>query len=494
LSDNDESRGTSPGGSREEPQAEPNEGQSGRMRPGGRATNLNLEVESNSGKRKLIIGLTWPALAENLFTSISSIIDMIMVSALGAQAIGAVGLIAQPRFVMLAAFMALNIGATAMVARFRGARDRESANMVFNQALLIGISISTVLSVVMWFGGPGLIRFLAGSNISGDMIAGANSYLRIQIFSFPLLALTFTINAALRGVGNTRAAFYNNGVANIVKIFFNFCLIGGNLGFPALGLTGAALSMVISQFAAFSMAFSKVISGREYIQVELKKLFHIDLSMIRRILRIGIPALIEQVFMRTGMMLFTIIVTSLGDYSYAAHMIAMNVQQVAFMTGMSFGTASTSLVGQCLGRMRSDLARVYVRLTQHMNVMVSVFVTLLLFFFGEYITSFYSEDAELVRLSASMLRIIAIANPFSSSRFVFVSALRGAGDARYTAAITFVGILLIRPIVSILLVFPPFPFQIGLTGVWIALVSDGLVCFFLAWTRFRRGKWADIKV
>jgi Na+-driven multidrug efflux pump len=93
-----------------------------------------------------------------------------------------------------------------------------------------------------------------------------------------------------------------------------------------------------------------------------------------------------------------------------------------------------------------------------------------------------------------MLKIIAIANPISNARFVYVSALRGAGDSRFAAVITFIGVLLIRPTVSLILVVPYLPFQIGLAGVWIALCSDGFVCYALSRYRFKQGKWESIKV
>ena len=455
----------------------------------------DIEVESSKDKRSLIISLAWPSLAESILASMVSVVSMIMVGSLGSHAISAVGLVSQPRFVMLAAFMALNVGSTAMVSRFRGAKDREGANKVLNQSIVMTLGITFLLCIVMFFGGESLIRFLAGKNISEETIQGSILYLRIQVYGFPALSITFTINAVLRGVGNTRISFYNNLAANIANVFFNYCLIGGNLGFPALGIAGSSLATVIGQCVALTMALRVVLSGREYVRLDFRKLIaNIELPIIRRILNIGLPAMIEQVIMRTGVMLFTIIVTSLGDRSYAAHMIAMNLHQVSFMTGMSFGVAATTLVGQSLGRHRPDLARTYVKMTQNMSYILAFIVAFVLFFGGRFITSFYTDDPELSMLAANMLRIIAIVNPLSNARFVYASALRGAGDSRFSAVMTFVGVLVMRPIISFLLITTFLPFQLGLVGIWIALSSDSIVIFFLSRTRFKRGKWEKIKV
>jgi putative MATE family efflux protein len=455
---------------------------------------IDIEVESKAGKRALIVSLSWPALAESVLASLVSMVDMMMVASVGTHAISAVGLVTQPRFVMLAAFMALSVGSTAMVSRFKGARDPENANMVLNQSIVMTLGITILLCLAMFFGGESLVRFLAGRNISEETVDAALSYLRIQVYGFPALSLTFTINAVLRGVGNTKASFYNNTVSNLVNVVFNYCLIGGNFGFPALGVAGASIATVIGQCAALGMASWRVLGNKEFVRIDFKKLIHVNFPMISRILKIGIPALIEQLIMRVGMMLFTIIVTSLGDRSYAAHMIAMNIQQLSFTTGMAFGTAATTLVGQSLGRVRADLARLYIKMTQNISYIISTLVALLLFFGGGLIASLYSDDKELIRLAANMLKIIAVANPISNARFVYTSALRGAGDSRFAAVITFVGVLLIRPLISLILVMPQLPFHIGLAGVWVALSSDGIVCYLLSRFRFRQGKWESIKV
>ena len=161
---------------------------------------------------------------------------------------------------------------------------------------------------------------------------------------------------------------------------------------------------------------------------------------------------------------------------------------------MAFGAAATTLMGQSLGRGRPDLARLYIKMTQRMSYLVSGLVAGMLFFGGGLIGSLYSGDTELIRLAANMLKIIALANPVSNARFVYTAALRGAGDSRFAAVITFVGVLLIRPLISLVLIVPYLPFRMGLAGVWIALCSDGLACFALSRFRFMQGKWEAIKV
>ncbi len=452
----------------------------------------DIECRTAADQRKLILLLMWPALAENLLATFVSIADTVMVSVLGTLAVNGVGLVTQPRFIVLSAFMALGVGTTSLVARAKGEGDPEKANRILWQSLMMAMVMVIVLSVLLFLFNEPLIRMIAGANISEETIQMGVDYFRIQIYGFPVLCLTFIINAALRGAGNTKAAFYSNTASNLVNVCLNYCLISGNLGFPALGVEGASIATVAGQCVAFIFCLTLITRGKQYIRIRWKEIkFRFDKKLCASIARIGLPAMLEQVIMRAGMLLFTLIVTSLGDTSYSTHIIAMNIQQLSFTTGMSFGTAATTLTGQCLGRKRVDLAKAYVRETQRMGYMTSFVVSALLFFFGGAAAMMYTNDPVIIAMAGGVLQIVALSNPLSNARFVYNSALRGAGDSKYTARITFAGILLTRPIVAVLTVYV---FHLDLTGVWIALVSDALVCYFLARRRWFTDKWATIEV
>ena len=459
--------------------------------PGLQDKQIDIEVESKGQKRNLIISLTWPSLAENILASLASMVDMMMVSILGDYAVAAVGLIVQPKFILVAVFMAMNIGTTALVAQNKGARNPEGANSALNQALILTIVMTVIIGAAMLVLAEPLVRLLAAGGLSENIITEALIYYRIQIYGLPAISLTFTINAALRGAGNTRATFYNNTVANLANVVLNYCLIGGNFGFPQMGVAGASLATILGQCVALIMAFYVAMSGKQYVRLFLRKLKDIDFSMMKRIMNIGVPSFVEQIIMRVGALWFTTIVTALGDIPYTAHMIAMNIQMLSFTTGMAFGTAATTLVGQSLGRKRIDLAKVYTRMTQYLGLIVSIVIALLMFFFGRFVTGMYSKEMEIVALSADMLKIIAIVNPVMNARSVHASALRGAGDAKFLAIVSFIGMVVVRPLTGLLLVNV---FNMGLTGVWIALSSDFVTSFFITLFRYRQGKWTNIVI
>ena len=181
------------------------------------------------------ISIAWPRVVESFLIALVGFIDNIMVSSLGTYAISAVGLTTQPKFVGYAVFMALNVAMSALVARRRGEGDRDSANRILKQVLIISIILQViVLSIMTIFARP--LMEIVGAQ--PDTIEYATEYFQI-IMGLSFFNLTsMTINAAQRGIGNTKIAMKTNIISNVVNVFFNYLLINGHFGFPALGVRG----------------------------------------------------------------------------------------------------------------------------------------------------------------------------------------------------------------------------------------------------------------
>ena len=314
-----------------------------------------------------VIALAWPALIELILTQLTSMADMMMVGGLGPWAITSVGLTTQPKFLLMTMIMSLNVGTTALVARFRGAGDQKAANDVFRQALSLTLVVSTIAAVLGYVFARPMVAFMGAQEPA--TLDGGTVYLRVQMIGFVPIALTSTITAAMRGAGFSRQAMYYNTASNVVNILLNYLLIEGHWGFPRLELFGASLATSIGQCVAFLIAFAIVLSKRYYIKLQRGDSFKPNFSLIRRIARVGMPALLEQGFMRAGMITFAKTVAGLGTVAFATHNICMNIQAMSFMTCTAFSTAATSLVGQSLGKKNPQLAECYCsrarRLTDH---------------------------------------------------------------------------------------------------------------------------------
>jgi putative MATE family efflux protein len=436
-----------------------------------------------------IVRIAWPAFMEFILTQIVSMVDMMMVGRLGPWAIAAVGLTNQPKFLLMTMFMAMNVGATALIARHKGEGDYKGTNLVLRQALLLTFVLSAISSIIGYIYSKPMILFMGAAD--EQTLNAGTQYLQIQMMGFVVLALTSTITAALRGIGDSRTAMIYNLTANLVNVVFNYLLIYGHFGFPRLEVAGASLATVIGQCAAFVMALIAVLKGSQFLQLRIKEGFNPHWNTIKRIFRIGIPSMIEQLIMRAGMITYSKTVASLGTVAFATHNVCMNIQAMSFMNGQAFAVSATSLVGQSLGKRRPDMAQAYSRYTRRVGMAVSIVLALSFVLFGKDIVRLYTDDSYVISQGARILMLVALIQPFQSSQFILSGALRGAGDTRAIAIVIFITVLLVRPGVAMLAIYV---LGMDLIGAWIALVADQLLRSLLILLRFNSGKWKSIKV
>ncbi len=449
---------------------------------------LPAGVESRS-LYKDITRITWPSLVELLLTQMTSMADLMMVGQLGAWAIAAVGLTTQPKFLLTTIFMALNVGAMAMVARYRGAGNQEKAKLILRQSLMMNCAIALFCAVIGVFFAEDMVRFMAGKNSELAVIQAGTDYLKIQMLGIFTMALTSTITNTLRGSGDSRTAMIYNTMANVVNVVFNYLLIYGKFGFPMLGVAGASLATVIGQFVACLMAFYAITRPEQYVRLRFSEGFMPDMEAIRDITRIGIPTMVERSAMRVGMIIYQKTISSLGTDAFATHQICMNIQALTFMNGEAFSVAATALVGQSLGKRRPDMAVHYANRTQRMGMFVSICIATVVFFFNKTILGLYTDDLAIIMLGGSLLQMIALIQPLQASQFIFAGVLRGAGDTKYTATVSFLTVMILRPGLALLAVNY---FNLGLTGAWYALVTDQLIRTLLIGVRYYSGKWRHV--
>ena len=443
-----------------------------------------------------IIRIAWPSFIELLLTQLASMVDLMMVGSMGGkanpevgtQALAAVGLTTQPKFLLMTAFIAMNTGVTALIARNKGTNDSKQANLVVRQGLLFTFCATILLSVLGFLFAKPMVIFMGSTE--EIVTKWATQYLQIQMAGFLSFALTSTITASLRAVGDSKTCMIYNLIANVVNVIFNWLLIYGNLGFPELGVAGASLATVIGQVVAFIMAFAVILKGNGFLKLEFKLGFKPNKIVLGNMLNIGFPAMIEQLLMRAGMIIFAKTVATLGTTAYATHQVCMNIQALSFMTGQAFAVSATTLMGQSLGKRRTDMAQAYCSRTRKVGLVFSLILALTFILFGKQIVGLYNSDPAIIKIGGQIMLFVAFLQPFQSSQFIIAGGLRGAGDTRATAIVTFITVLLVRPLVAITLV----NLGLGLYGAWAALATDQIIRSGLVLFRYNSGKWKLIKL
>jgi putative MATE family efflux protein len=430
-----------------------------------------------------VMRLAWPIILENLFQSAISLVDLWLVAKLGPVAVAGVGAATQIMFLLIGTNSAISIGATVMVAQAIGRGDREAANRVTRQAVLLSVLLSLIIGVLIAPFGPLMIAMLGPEQ---DVVAIGGAYLQVTLHAFGVIALMFIFGACLRGTGDSRTPMMVTGGINIINGIAAYLLIFGVGEWPGLGAVGSAWAAVLARGIGVIIMLTLLLGGRRPISIAGRSGWRPDLPLMRGLVRLGWPAALEQLIISGGFLVYSVIVIQLGLIAFATQRITFNLLSLSFMPGMGYSIAATTLVGQALGGRRPDLAR---RAANNAAIQATVLMTLgaLLFWSGgEALMRFFSDDPALVGLGAISLQVLALGQPFWGLSQVMSGSLRGGGDTRYPMWMTMAGMWLLRlPIGYAVGILAGF----GLPGVYSSSFVDAAFRSFMNIRRFRQAPW-----
>jgi len=450
------------------------------------------EDASRAEIRQFVINLSWPAITEMFLVSLVSIADMVMVGRMGevegARAIAAVGLSNQPMFFALAVFQALNVGATALVARLTGAGEPAKASEAAKQTAVLITCLALLIGLAGYLTAEPIIRFMGAEP---EVLPLGVSYFRIASISMVFATLAMGLSAVLRGAGDTRTPMRINMTANVLNVIGNYLLIYGKFGFPALGVAGAAVATAFSRAVATAIIIYTITSDKTRIRISFRDGYRFNREIVARIVKVGFPAAIEQFVMRSGQVIFVRVVASLGYITIAAHQIALNIMSLSFMPGQGFSMAASTLVGMNLGAKRPDLAEKCGYETRRLGMLVAGTIGLVFFFGGPWIVALYNSNPEVISQGALALKIVGLVQPAQVTQFILAGGLRGAGDTKWPLYSTAIGIWGVRVLLAYVLVIQ---LHWGLVGAWTAMALDQFTRSLFIGMRFRSGHWKTARV
>ena len=478
------------------------------------------EVPSSAQAYKNLIRIALPSVCEMVFISLMGSIDTMMVGGIGTHAIAAVGLVGQPRMLILCLFFALNTGITAVIARRKGQGRQKDANTALRTSLVNALALSLVMLTVSLILAKPLMR-LAGAK--ADTIHDAEVYFRIVNLALPMNVLSMAICAAQRGIGNTRITMYVNITSNVINVILNYLLINGIGPFPRLEVKGAAIATAIGMCVGSVLAFISLLRGRKthgFLYFSLSEGGFFDREAARSIRKIALSAMIEQLALRFGIFMYARLVADLGTQAYAAHTVCMQFLNLSFTFADGIGVASTSLVGQMLGKERPDLSHMYGKIAQRIALVGGVLLATTITIFRYPLVSLFTSDQSVAELASRVMLIVALFQPLQMLSVITSGALRGAGDTRFVAKVMLLCVAIIRPSLAFIAIrlitayFTPIYVQLtqtnavttlafwlsyetpqwALLGAWSASLIDMAIRMSLSMRRFNSGKWHNIKV
>ena len=437
--------------------------------------------------RRALWMLLIPLIIEQMLNSLMGMVDTLMVSRVGAEAISAVSLVDSINNLVLQVFAAMAAGAAIICSQYLGRKDEKGCNDAAKQIVLTVVVISSVIMIIgVGFRKP-LLHLIFGS-VEEAVMTNAQMYFLITALSYPFIALFQAGAAFYRACGNSKFTMKTALIANVANIVGNTLFIF----ILRMGAAGAAISTLISRaLCAFVVFYALRKPG---YAIQLKNYFSIrpDLNLIVKILAIGVPSGIENGMFQFGKLAIQSTVSSLGTAAIAAQAMTIIFENVNGMAAVGIGIGLMTVVGQSIGAGRQEEAKYYIVKLAGYAEIAMIISCILVYIAARPVTVLAGMSEESTALCMQMILAITIVKPLLwVPSFTPPNGLRAAGDVRFSMITATLTMWLCRVALSIFLMRVV---KTGPIGVWYGMFADWGVRGVIFTIRFVRGKWLRFKV
>jgi len=433
-----------------------------------------------------IWSLAWPVITSQVLASAVSLVDIAMVGRLTREAVAAVGYTTQFVWLTQSVVFSIGIACVAMMSRAVGASDPDRARSVFAGTLIVALAIGLFFTGIALAAPETLLRLL---DAQPDVVELAVPYLLLVLGTTPLLAVSLTIESAMRAVKDTRTPMVVATIITLVKTALNALLIFGLFGFPRMELLGAGVATVVSLTLGTSI-FVALVRRRDADPVLRLSPRHFVAARetLPQVVRIAVPAVGERLLMNGAMMAYFTLLGVYGSATVAAYTIGIRILSFTWIPGVGFSVASSALVGQSLGARLPEQARRAGWRAVRMAVGVSIVLGVVFALARQPLAEAFSVDAGVVLELVPFMLLLALAQPLLGLHFTLAGALRGAGDTMTPLVAAGVGNWVFRVPLAFLC---SRILELPVIWVWWCLVSDHVArCAILAFV-FVRGRWRE---
>ena len=439
-----------------------------------------IELNYKFLKKEIVNTLTlaYPVIIGQLGLIMMGVVDSIMVGRLGAVPLAAASLGNSLIFLILIIGIGSSIVISPLVAISVGAKKFSECGVYFRQSLLVNIMLSFVMILIIIIG----INFISYLNQPSEVAELAIIYIVIVGFSAIPLMIYQTYKQFIEGLSVMKPAMIITLAANLINAFANWILIFGNLGFPKLGLAGAAWATFLSRGFMAILIMLYVMKNKRFDQYDVT--FHfkgINFPVIKKILRLGLPSGF-QYFFEVGAFSFAVIMIGwIGADELAAHQIAINLASISFMAILGISQAASIRVGNALGE--KDIAKIrkvgFTAIT--LGAVIQSLSGIIFISFNHFLPQLYINDKTVISIASELLIIAALFQISDGTQGVGIGVLRGLTDVKGPTLITFIAYWVISLPVGYLL---GFIFNLGVYGVWIGLLIGLTVSAVMLTLRF----------
>ncbi|SHO80364.1 Na+ driven multidrug efflux pump [hydrothermal vent metagenome] len=437
----------------------------------------------NIKKHKKILSIALPSAINSLLDMLQVITDLLMVGRISAFAIAAVGLGLQSLMFVFAVLTLFHIGTTALISRFIGAKQYKRASMSLASLLQFAFLLSIPISLLWYIFTPQLFVWFGTAD---EVVELGSAYVTVLTIMLPFIFMKLVFVSSFNSFGDTLTPLYIKIFSILLNVGLNYLFIFGHFGFPALGVVGAGVATVIVNILEFSIYMILYISKK----TPFTPLWYYSKSLIKRAIKVGIPASIERSLTFGSFMLFTVIIAHYGTETLAGYQLGLRIEGLAFMPGIGFTIAAMTLMGQGLGAKNPTKAKEDVILILKYTTAFMFSLGLIMIFTPQPIVRVFTNDTKTIEEASLYLMIVGFSQIPLAFNFVISGALRGAGDSKRTLKINLISLWFIRIIPAFAL---SYYFE-NILFVYLAMISDTTIKAILLWRAFNNGEWQKIKV
>src|SRR5436305_8335354 len=430
---------------------------------------------------RAIILLAIPMVLEMVLESLFAVVDVFWVGRLGADAVATVGLTESLLSLVFAIGLGLSLSTTAMVARRIGEKDPAAAAVAGVQAILLGLTVSVLVGVPCSFYAPNLLRLMGASP---QIVSVGSGYARIALGGGGVIMMLFLNNAIFRGAGDAAIAMRLLWVSNIINLILDPCLIFGWGPFPKLGVTGAALATFTGRSIGVLYQFYRLLRGTERIRI-LRHQIHVNFQVLFLLLRVLLTGILQFAIAHTSWIGLVRIVSVFGSAALAGYTIAIRILIFVLMPSWGLSNAAATLVGQNLGAKQPERAETSVWRTGLYNMIFLGVIGIFFVVFAEPVIRLFTNDALVVPLAVTCLRILSYGNIGYAYGMVMLQAFNGAGDTVTPTIVHFFGFWMLEIPLAYFLAIPA---HVGANGVYISIVVAEAAIAAAGILLFRRGR------
>lgn len=440
--------------------------------------------------RKGVLLLAIPMMLEMAMESVFALVDLYFVGHLpnSSHAIQTVGLTESVLTIIYSLAIGMSMAATAVVARRIGEKNPEAAAKAGVQAILIAGAFNLIISIVGVIYASEILLLMGAS---AETVAHGTTFTQIMMGGSVIIVLLFLINGIFRGAGNAAIAMKSLWIANIANIILCPILINGFGPIPAFGLTGAAIATTIGRSMGVVYQVWHLVNGKGLLKVRISYLKP-HFEQMKALLKIATPAIFQFIIASCSwIFLAQLVATTGGDHGSAGYQTALRLMMFFMLPAWGMSNAAATLVGQNLGAKHLQRAVDSVMKTAQYIVVYMIFVMVFTFIGGYYFISFFTNDQVVQEVALHALQIMSLGYIFYGIGMVLVSTFNGAGDTWTPTWVNFFGFWLFQIPLAFLLAKH---FEMGPTGVFIAIPVAEIGIAMAGYVLFKKGRWKTIKV